>query len=134
MVDTMVYGWLIREREHTRADEYRALVGQARVILALQTVAEVRSGALLAGWGELRTRRLERSLSRSRVVLPDDDLATVYAKLRNDCHRIGHALAAKDHAGDLWIAATAVRLGLPLVSDDGIFEAVPGLRLLSADT
>jgi len=133
VVDTMVYGWLIGQREDSLADKYRALVGQARVMLALQTVAEVRSGALLAGWGELRTRRLERSISRSSVVQPDDAMATAYARLRNDCQRAGHALAAKDHVGDLWIAATAVRLNVPLVSDDGIFKGLSSVRLLSVD-
>lgn len=30
---------------------------------------------------------------------------------------------------DVYGAAVALRLGLPLVSDDGIFHGVPGLRL-----
>jgi predicted nucleic acid-binding protein len=42
----------------------------------------------------------------------------------------GHRnLAQKVHDADRWIAATAVRLGLPLVSNDGIFVDVPGLKL-----
>jgi hypothetical protein len=36
--------------------------------------------------------------------------------------------------GDRWIAATALRLGDPLVSDDRIFEGVPGLVLESVRT
>jgi hypothetical protein len=33
------------------------------------TVTEIRYGALRAGWGELRLRRLERSLATTAVVL-----------------------------------------------------------------
>jgi predicted nucleic acid-binding protein len=46
-----------------------------------------------------------------------------------DCQRIGHALSQRAHDADRWIAATAVRLGIPLVSNDGIFRGVPGLQL-----
>ena len=53
-------------------------------------------------------------------------------RLRFDCERIGHALGQRDHDADRWIAATALRLGVPLVSNDQIFENVPGLVFESA--
>ncbi len=40
-------------------------------------------------------------------------------------------LAQREHNADRWIAATALRLGIPLVSNDTIFKAVPGLTLES---
>jgi len=43
--------------------------------------------------------------------------------------RIGHALSQRDHDADRWVAATALRLGIPLVSNDGIFKNVPRLAL-----
>ena len=36
---------------------------------------------------------------------------------------------AKAHIADRWIAATAIRLGIPLVSNNGIFRGAPGLTL-----
>ena len=48
------------------------------------------------------------------------------------CRVAGHPLHDKAHAGDLWIAASAVAYGLPLVTDDGIFAGVPGLQVISA--
>jgi predicted nucleic acid-binding protein len=57
--------------------------------------------------------------------------APISAQLRADCVRIGHALAQREHNADRWIAATAIRLGIPLVSNDTIFKAVPGLTLES---
>jgi predicted nucleic acid-binding protein len=48
-----------------------------------------------------------------------------------DCEAIGHALGQREHNADRWIAATALRLRVPLVSNDGIFRGVPGLVLES---
>jgi predicted nucleic acid-binding protein len=49
-----------------------------------------------------------------------------------DCARAGHALGDKLHDGDRWIASAAIRLGLPLVSHDGVFKGAPGLQLITA--
>jgi predicted nucleic acid-binding protein len=38
-------------------------------------------------------------------------------------------LTQREHDADRWIAAIAVRLGIPLVSNDSIFRDVPGLEL-----
>jgi predicted nucleic acid-binding protein len=56
----------------------------------------------------------------------------VDAHLRADCESAGHALAQREHNADRWIAAIAIRLGVPLVSNDKIFRDVPGLALESA--
>jgi predicted nucleic acid-binding protein len=67
VVDTMVISWLFDERPNLLADRYRGLIGSARVLLAFQTVMELRFGALRAGWGELRRRRLERGIAELTV-------------------------------------------------------------------
>lgn len=56
----------------------------------------------------------------------------MYAQLRVDCERIGHASGQRDHDADRWIAATAIRLGVALVSNNQIFEDVPGRVFESA--
>jgi len=61
----------------------------------------------------------------------DDRLTTTYAELKDDCVRTGHALGQKLHDGDRWIAATAIRYGIPLISDDSIFCNAPGLQLIT---
>jgi len=71
-------------------------------------------------------------ISQVETVWPGPSLVNVYAQLRADCERIGHGLAQRDHDADRWIAATAVRLGVPLVAHDGIFRNVPGLVLETA--
>lgn len=73
----------------------------------------------------LLARRYEPLLAR----YAGSDLIRTYVELRVACHRAGHALAQREHDADRWIAATAIRLGLPLVSNDGVFENAPGLVL-----
>jgi tRNA(fMet)-specific endonuclease VapC len=118
-------------RNPTLAGEYRSLIGGRPVMISFATVTELRYGAVKAGWGELRQRGLERDLARVVIVQPDDRLMQVCAQLRVDCERAGLALGQKVHEADRWIAATAMRLGVQLVSDDGVFDSVPGLDLMS---
>jgi predicted nucleic acid-binding protein len=132
VVDTMVISWLFDDRPNALAAQYRELIGGAPVLLAFQTVMELRFGALRAGWGELRRHRLERRIAELSVVQPDDEMITLCAQLRSHCQRAGHALGDKLHDGDRWIAATAVRLGCQLVSHDGVFKDAPGVDLLTA--
>ena len=132
VVDTMVISWLFDERPNQLAERYRDLIGPAPVLLAFQTVMELRYGVLRAGWGELRRRRLERPLAELTVLQPDDQMVLVCAQLRADCARAGHTLGDKLHDGDRWIASAAIRLGLPLVSHDALFKGAPGLQLITA--
>lgn len=129
VVDTNVFGApLTRRHSHLVAMYTPHLVGRP-LVLAAQSVAELRFGALLAGWGEARQADMERRISRARVAPVDDDLAWEVARLRVACRRIGHALADDHHANDLWIAATAIRYKLALVAHDGVFRDAPGLDL-----
>ncbi len=89
----------------------------------------MRYGALKAGWGELRRRGLERDLTRLVVVQPDDQLMRTCAQVRAECERAGHPLGQKIHEADRWIAATAIRMDIELVSDDAVFAGVEGLVL-----
>jgi predicted nucleic acid-binding protein len=129
----MVISWLFDERPNPLAESYRELIGAAPVVLAFQTVMELRFGALRAGWGELRRRRMERRIAEMPVVQPDDAMLTACAELRMRCQQEGHALGGKPHDGDRWIAATAIRLGVPLVSHDRLFIGAPGLQVITVD-
>jgi predicted nucleic acid-binding protein len=132
VVDTMVISWLFDDRPNPLADQYRDLIGTQPVLLAFDTVMELRFGALRAGWVELRRRRLERRIAELTVAQRDDEMITECANLRLRCQQVGHALGDKLHDGDRWIAATAIRLGPALVSHDGLFNGAPGLQLLTA--
>lgn len=77
-------------------------------------------------------RKLDAKIATAEIVHSGDELVATYARLRADCVQRGHALGQREHDADRWIAATALRLGIPLVSNDRIFQGAPGLRLESA--
>jgi predicted nucleic acid-binding protein len=75
---------------------------------------------------------LEARIGLVEVVHTGPELVLADAQLRADCEAAGHALAQREHNADRRIAATAIRLAIPLVSNDGIFHRVPGLTLESS--
>jgi len=83
----------------------------------------------VAGWGDKRLESMERLIRRSRVLPVDDETTWAYARLRYACRRLGHPLHQKQHLGDLWIAATAIRWQLPLVAHDSVFVGCPDVDL-----
>ena len=128
VIDTDVYGANIVPGSKLAAVYEPVIVGRPAFI-SFQTAAELRYGALRRGWGQVRMRALESRINQAETVHSGPELVLVYAQLRADCERIGHALGQRDHDADRWIAATALRLGLPLVSNDGIFTGAPGLMV-----
>lgn len=129
LVDTGVFSAALSRRRAARFEPLVArLLGQS-LFLAPQTVAELRFGALLGGWGGERHRRLEAAIGRATVVAVTDDLLSEVARLRFGCRRAGHPLADPVHANDLWIAASAVHIGVALITADDVFQGVPGLQL-----
>ena len=131
VIDTDVYGADLVPDSRLAAVYEPIIVGRLAFI-SFQTAAELRFGALRRNWGAARMRKLEARIAEAETVHSGPDLVLVYAQLRVDCERIGHALGQRDHDADRWIAATALRLGVPLVSNDQIFKDVPGLLLESA--
>ncbi len=113
------------------AQRYEPVLAGRAEFLSFQTLAEVRYGAQLRNWGAARLRRMEVAVSKIDVVHSGEDLIREYANLRVACERIGHALHQREHDADRWIAATAIRLGIPLVSNDGVFKDTPGLEWIT---
>ncbi|HSS08274.1 MAG TPA: PIN domain-containing protein [Acidimicrobiales bacterium] len=132
VVDTGVFGADILRRSSPLVELYTPMLAGRAVLLSFQTVAELRYGALLADWGPIRLGRLAAKIAHAEIVWPGPELVGVYARLRVDCVRAGHALAARAHDADRWVAATAIHLRLPLVAHDGVFRNVPGLTLETA--
>lgn len=129
VVDTGVFGARLTPAGHDVSFAYRTLLEGRPAIVSYVTVAELRFGATLAGWGIRRLQRLDELLARVETVCPN--LTEVYVALRVWCVQMGHGLGQKEHEADRWVAATALWLGVPLVSHDAIFDAVTGLELLT---
>ncbi len=62
-------------------DKLRTLLEGRPFIVSFVTVAEVRFGGQLAGWGAPRLQRLEERLARARIVWPGPELLAVHVDL-----------------------------------------------------
>ena len=131
VIDTGVFGARLTQRTRPLAGLYQPLIEGRAALVSFVTVAELRFGARLAGWGPARLQSLERQLERAETVWPGPELTDTYAALRVWCVRNGHGLGQKEHEADRWVAAVAIRLGIPLVAHDAIFANVMDLQLLT---
>lgn len=97
--------------------------------ISVVTRAELRAGVLAASDVETRDRRLATLEAVARMtVLPvwggvDRAWATMRAYLASSGRRV--------NANDVWIAATAAVYGIPVVTQDGDFDALAGVAGLS---
>jgi len=126
LLDTDVFSFFFKR--DSRAEFYRPFVAEARLCLAFQSVAELRCWVLLRNWGDSRREELEASIRRC-VVLPFDDAsANIWAQVTANRQAAGQPIAC----GDAWIAAAALRHGLPLLTHNGSdFRGVAGLSVIS---
>jgi len=89
--------------------------------MSFQSVAELWYGALKAGWGERKHAELDRRIRRFVVLACDEATVRTWAALRVDAEAKGLAKGI----ADLWIAATAKRHDLPLLTrDSDLFSAL----------
>ena len=99
-----------------------------RLAVSFITIGELRAGVLAASDLGTRDRRLDTlmvALSLDPVPV-DDRVATAWARLRVALGEIGLRMPANDS----WIAATAIALGVPLVTQDDDHIEVPGLAVI----
>lgn len=96
--------------------------------VSIITVGELRAGVLAADDLETRDRRLDTLLTAlSLNPIPiDDRVAEAWARLRVMLRDREIRLEINDS----WIAATALAHGLPLVTQDADYIAVPGLVVI----
>ena len=129
VVDTGIISASLSRRRRQRFETQIAQMTGNQIFLAAVTVSELRYGALVAGWGEARRERLEESIRATTVVPVSNTLLTVAAELRFACRHAGHPIHDRSHANDLWVAASAIHIGAPLLTADNVFENAPGVTL-----
>jgi predicted nucleic acid-binding protein len=99
----------------------------AMLAVSYITVAELTLGVLNAAPAN-RASRLD-TLIRVRQFDPlpvDDRVAVAWAELRRALRERGRRLVGND----AWIAATAIAHGLPIVTQDGDYQDLPGLTVI----
>jgi len=119
----------LRLDESPALDLYQSNLTGVPLVIAFQTVAEMRYGALAAGWGARRRQQLERFLRRFQTIGYSDELASQWAEIMLDARLAGRRL----EAGDAWVAATARLLDAPLVTHDLDFssQSCPSIVVIS---
>jgi tRNA(fMet)-specific endonuclease VapC len=126
VVDTDVASYIFNW--HSLAQRYSNALRGSELILSFMSIAELRMGAISAGWGNRRRLLLERFMQGFELVYADNNLCTVWARIRADARAAGRALSPQD----AWIAATALALDAPLATNNRRdFDHVRKLRLLS---
>lgn len=123
ILDTDAFSFLFSKRP--QAANYGTVWSSRVPALTFVSVAELRFGAIVSGWGQKRRSDLEAGIRRC-VLLPfDDQLSTVWAELRARAPKAGLALGAKTQANDCWIAACGVYYDAPILTGNiGHFDGL----------
>lgn len=122
LLDTSVFIAL----EAGRPIETVSIPGRLRV--SVVTIGELRLGVLSAAQADTRARRLA-TLDRATKLEPapvTEAVAEAWALLRISLRARGRSMPVNDS----WIAATAMALGVPVVTQDADYVDVPGLEVI----
>ena len=99
-----------------------------RLAVSVVTIGELRAGVLATADADVRDRRLA-TLTSALALEPvpiDHAVAEAWAGLRIRLRDLGLRMPVNDS----WIAATAISLGVPVVTQDEDYVSVPGLDVI----
>src|SRR5437016_12430794 len=113
------------------APRYLGIIRGAELVISFMTLAEMRQGALYANWGPRKCDVLETYLADFSVLHSDSLLCSTWAAVRNESVREGRQISS----ADAWIAATALVLSAPLVTNNPKdYRHLDKLQIVSAAT
>jgi tRNA(fMet)-specific endonuclease VapC len=126
VIDTDVWSYLYKGRSEAKLYEPH-LFGNILVI-SFQIQAELLRGAMAANWGVQRRQHLESRLRKYIIEPSSYRLSLCWAAAMDSAKRRGQPISA----ADAWIAATALHLGVPLISHNrNHFLGVDDLTVIS---
>lgn len=125
LIDTDIASFILKGSSFI--DPYLPLLNEQELALSFMSVAELSQWAITCNWGERRLQQLEQHLSNYTIIPVDQPLCRKWAQVRSSRQAIGRPLSAQD----AWVAATALRYDLPLVTHNiKDFQDIPNLQLL----
>jgi predicted nucleic acid-binding protein len=104
-------------------DRLNTLIDGRALATSIIVVGEVREGAI---GQDASLARYDTMLEGVDVLEVDYEVAVTYAELRSGLRKSGMLMSDND----TWIAATALRHDLTLISRDKAFDRVPNLKLM----
>ena len=101
--------------------------GADLLFLPVVVLGELLYGALNSAKPQ-KNEQVTHKFSAQSVLIPiDDAIAIRYATLRLQLKKMGRPIPEND----IWIAATCLELGVPLLTRDGHFDHVHGLEVIN---
>ncbi len=102
------------------------LGGAAVIVIPVIVLGEYRYGIARSRLRGDYERWLEESLPACQVLAVSEETASTYAEVRLELEQAGTPIPAND----VWIAALCRQHRLPILSQDGHFDLVRGIRRL----
>ena len=101
--------------------------GADLLFLPVVVLGELLYGALNSAKPQ-RNKQITHKFSAQSVLVPiDDAIAIRYATVRLQLKKIGRPIPEND----IWVAATCLELGVPLLTRDGHFDHIHGLEVIN---
>lgn len=127
VVDTDVVSFMFKRDSRSRL--YRPhLIGRTGYI-CFMTVSELSLWSRKHHWGAARVESFARYLQRFVVIGCDHELCEYWAEVTYQAQATGRPI----QCADAWIAATALSLDAPLITNNPAdFAGVPGLTIITA--
>ncbi len=121
--DVVSYGF----RNAPEFAPFKPLLAGNQAFVSFMTIAELAYWGVSRNWGQNRRQQLRTYVDRQFRVYPvTRSLCQLWAEVTMDARRQGRVI----NAADAWIAATAIRLGVPLITHNRRdFDDLPGLKL-----
>jgi predicted nucleic acid-binding protein len=127
VLDTDVLSFVFNQ-DPVRLPRYASHLEGRIVYDSFISVAEMRFGAEVRGWGAPRRDRLEQFFQLYVPVESVPRTGILWARIRAHAQRSGRVIERQD----AWVAATALALNLPLLTHNAShFAGVPLLRVVT---
>ena len=124
-MDTDVVSYLFKG--DSRRELYAPHLLNNELAIAIMTVAELFQWAGMRQWGESRVRQLESWIDRFTILPVDIETCRAWADVRTHRSALGLPISPQD----AWVAATALRYHIPLVTHNaGDYQRIPDLQVI----
>lgn len=126
LLDTNIVSYLFKQ--DSRAFLYEPHLLNQELAISLMTVAELLQWGALRNWGLPRIQRLEATILNYTILPIDFETCRYWATVRSQRSGLGLPISPQD----AWVAATALRYQIPLVTDNpDDFHEISGLTVIT---